>query len=344
MKVQHLFFALTLSITSFAALKPSQQDEPLAEQVYKNIKSMKGMPASEVIPAMKFMGASLKVDCDFCHGDDYASDEKGAKIETRHMIEMQKEINTKNFKGKLEVTCFTCHNGSPSVAHGPSLASMSRRTIERGGTPVVAADVIKKALAGVGGELKAVTLTGTAKGFGPDSPLTITQGAPNKFLNVFGGRRYAFDGTVTWIESDGKAAALPADQAKQVQSFGRFFRSEQAFASVGNLRFVGRDKINGKDVVVLRVGAQSAKVTEDFYFDATTGLLTRIGTYTSTFLGNLPAQTDFSDYRKVGEAMVPFKMTHNDGSQLYEFLIDKAVANPTLAADFFSLPKGGTTK
>jgi hypothetical protein len=71
MKLQHLFLALSLSITGIAAV---HQDNPPAEKVYKNIKTLTGTPASEVIPSMKFMCASLKVDCEFCHkADDFAT-------------------------------------------------------------------------------------------------------------------------------------------------------------------------------------------------------------------------------------------------------------------------------
>ena len=37
----------------------------LAEQQFKNIKVLKGIPADQVIPAMEFITASLGVECDF---------------------------------------------------------------------------------------------------------------------------------------------------------------------------------------------------------------------------------------------------------------------------------------
>ena len=56
-----------------------QGDQP-AEAVYKNIKVFKGTPAKDILPAMQFMSASLKVNCGFCHAPgDFASDAKEEK-------------------------------------------------------------------------------------------------------------------------------------------------------------------------------------------------------------------------------------------------------------------------
>jgi hypothetical protein len=39
----------------------------LAEQQFKNIKVLKGIPAEQLIPAMQFITASLGVECEYCH-------------------------------------------------------------------------------------------------------------------------------------------------------------------------------------------------------------------------------------------------------------------------------------
>ena len=339
MKPQHIIFALCLSLTSAAAM---HQDNPPAEKVYKNIKTLIGTPASEVIPSMKFMCASLKVDCEFCHkADDYASDEKQAKEAARHMIVMQRDINTKNFNGRVQVTCNTCHNGSPNPQRAPLVMGISRQTIKRGGATMTPADVLKKFQDASGGDLSTVKLEGTESGFGPNSgPITITQGSPNKFVMKFNGQKLGYDGTVAWFMTGaGPAQALPPDHAASILHFGRFFRGANAFSLFGELRFAGRDKIDGKDVNVLRSGAKNAKVSEDLYFDAGTGLLTRIVSYTTTVLGSIPESADFGDYRKVGDAMVPFLITQSGGKAPAVIKIEKSNANPKLAEGFFSLPK-----
>src|SRR4051794_2178082 len=72
-----------------------------AEQQFKNIQTLKGVPADQVIPAMQFISASLGVECDFCHVDRaFDKDDKKPKQSARFMIEMQNGINKNSFKGE----------------------------------------------------------------------------------------------------------------------------------------------------------------------------------------------------------------------------------------------------
>ncbi len=339
MKAQYILLALSLSLTGVAAV---QQNDPPAEKVFKNIKTMTGTPASEIIPSMKFMCASLKVNCEYCHkANDFASDEKGEKGAARHMIEMQKDINAKNFNGRVQVTCNTCHNGSPNPQRTPALEGISRRTITRGGPAMTPAEVLKKVQDSAVGELATVKLEGTVSGIVPTTtPITIFQGSPNKFTMEFGGEKLGFDGTDAWFKAGAvPAQPMPGSQGAPLQHFGRFFRGPNAFTSFGELRFAGRDKINGKEVLVMRSGAQNSKVSEDLYFDSTTGLLARIVTYTMTVLGSIPESADYADYRKVGNAMVPFLITQSGEKGPVVIKIEKSEANVKLDSNFFSIPK-----
>src|SRR6185295_5884088 len=59
--------ALVLA-AALAALSMAQESpDPPAEKEFKNIKVLTGMPASQLMPVMHFMRASLGVHCDFCH-------------------------------------------------------------------------------------------------------------------------------------------------------------------------------------------------------------------------------------------------------------------------------------
>jgi Photosynthetic reaction centre cytochrome C subunit len=92
-----------------------------AEQVFKNIQSLKGMPAGRLVRVMN-MGYSraLGVACSHCHfSQDYSSDEQRPKRAAREMMAMNKMINERlrtlqNLEGKPEekfVSCTTCHRG-----------------------------------------------------------------------------------------------------------------------------------------------------------------------------------------------------------------------------------------
>jgi hypothetical protein len=84
-----------------------------AEQVYKNIQMMKGVPAPRLMTVMQFFTKSLGVECHYCHvPDEFEKDDKLAKITARKMLNMVHQVNDVNFPGNRIVSCWMCHRGS----------------------------------------------------------------------------------------------------------------------------------------------------------------------------------------------------------------------------------------
>jgi len=83
------------------------------------------------------------------------------------------------------------------------------------------------------------------------------------------------------------------------------------------LRVVGREPIDGRETVVLRMREEDG-TSRAFYFDTATGLLRRQIVNRPTVLGPDPEQTDFEDYRDVGGVKVPFfvKTSYLDDNHL----------------------------
>ena len=87
------------------------QDKP-AEQVFKNIQIFVGAPAAQVPAAMKFIAASLGVQCTHCHvPDQFEKDDLPTKLNARRMFKMEQVIHKE--LGSNKVTCYTCHRGLP---------------------------------------------------------------------------------------------------------------------------------------------------------------------------------------------------------------------------------------
>lgn len=137
------------------------QDEQTAEQVYKNIQVLKGVPASTFMNTMFFQRYALGVSCSYCHVDsNWASDDKPTKRRARDMLRMVLELNQKQFDGVPAVNCMTCHRGSVSPARE---IPARRRTVDdmlavapAGGAlparvPVVIDEVLSRYLAALGG-------------------------------------------------------------------------------------------------------------------------------------------------------------------------------------------------
>src|SRR5262249_12596000 len=70
----------------------------------------------------------------------------------------------------------------------------------------------------------------------------------------------------------------------------------------------GFDSIGDNDYQVLQ-GKGPRGLLATMYFDTKTGLLSRIVRYTTSPVGKVPTQVDYSDYRDVGGIKFPFEIT-----------------------------------
>ncbi|HTB16409.1 MAG TPA: photosynthetic reaction center cytochrome c subunit family protein [Bryobacteraceae bacterium] len=174
---------VVLGVAAVAGFSGSQEKPQTADQVFKNVQVLKGIPVDDFMDTMGLMSASVGYDCSECHigaGTDkvnWAAD-NGPKIIARRMVTMVAAINKDNFQGRQVVTCWSCHHGRdrPSttpameVVYGPGLQEMDDTLTQMPGQP--SADVIiNKYLEALGGEQKLAALksyvgTGTSVGFG----------------------------------------------------------------------------------------------------------------------------------------------------------------------------------
>jgi len=101
-----------------------QENKP-AEEVFKNIQLLKGVPAGRLLRVMEIgYSKSLGVNCAHCHVlDQWEKDDKPAKQITREMAAMVRTINgdllkkIKNLKSETPtVNCTTCHRGQVKPA------------------------------------------------------------------------------------------------------------------------------------------------------------------------------------------------------------------------------------
>ena len=105
-----------------------RQSAKTAEQQFKNIQVLKDIPADQLIPTMQFIAASLGVECEFCHVEhEMQKDDKKTKVTARKMITMELAINKNHFDNEIDVTCYTCHRGTPHPVGTPILSAEATR-------------------------------------------------------------------------------------------------------------------------------------------------------------------------------------------------------------------------
>lgn len=335
---------LFASAFSFVTPRPAQQEAPKkAEEQFKNIKSFKGESADEIIPAMQLMSVSLGVKCTFCHVEgNWASDDNKVKDRARQMIDMTHAINDTNFNGGKQITCYTCHGGHSRPSNAPVIFGTSARF--RRDAAVTADSVLVKYREAIGGdaaitELKSVHLTGTStQGDGPAAPAELFEASPNKFLLVRGGQKTAFNGADTWMGTPQGSRKMDPAHTQMIQRTGRFFRDAASLPPFERPS-AGTAVVDGKTYNVVGGNVPAFHEREVLYFDPETGLLDRAAYFTTTILGDLPEVYLFSDYRKVGGVMIPFKVTQQgaSGSSVTQFTTSEA--NAKLSDDLFNVPK-----
>src|ERR1700721_1841283 len=102
-KPVHVMECMMLCVLSISTARgQAPRDTRPAEQVFKNVQVLKGIPADEFMSTMGFFSASLGISCGDCHtaesGGDWAkyADDTDRKRRTRGMIAMVNLMN-KNF-------------------------------------------------------------------------------------------------------------------------------------------------------------------------------------------------------------------------------------------------------
>jgi Photosynthetic reaction centre cytochrome C subunit len=312
------------------ATAPVVPAEKTVEQVQKNIQVLNGLPQSQLIPVMNYMGSSLGVKCTFCHVNkegkwDFVSDEKAEKGTAREMIKMVQGINKANFKGNPAVGCYTCHRGLPEPPRVPQLPIAAATpfsepaagaTASPKPTPPTADEILAKYTEAIGGSavidnvktrsMKGTWLTANGMSLGYE----VYQTAPDKIYTVLntpkqGVIERGYNGATAWEKGQRGLRDLEGPELYYLRRYPDLFRDIKLKGQFTRLSFGGRDKIDGKDVYVLRGLGVDGK-GERLFFDMQTGLLVRRITSTPTMVGVIPEQVDYDDYRDVGGMKIPF--------------------------------------
>jgi hypothetical protein len=331
-----------------------------AEEVFKNIQMLKGVPSGELIPAMQFISSSLGVECSFCHVQDhFDKDDKKPKQTARAMMRMMSALNTSSFDGRREVTCYSCHRGAripaatpmvdtgTAVPRNPDAAKSESELQTLSNTLPTAGELIEHYIQGVGGasaigNISSRVETGTATLNGESAVAEVFTELPEKRTFVrrlkTGDTISTFDGQTGWFGIAGRPTRemhVLYVQAARIEADLHFpLHVQQAFPE---LRVEYPEKIGDRQAYVL-IGIRQDKRTAKFYFDEQSGLLVRLVLYADSPLGLDPAQIDFADYRDVDGVRVPFNVTSSQPGRRLTFQVDDVRQNVPIDDSKFAKP------
>ena len=334
---------------------------PLAEDVFKNVQILRGIPVDEFMDTMGMFSAATGLNCTNCHAadnstswDSYAVDTR-LKQTARRMFRIVNTINKDSFGGARSITCYTCHRGDqrprvvPNLAVQYSAPAEDPNEIEAFRTPGLPSpeQVFDKYFQALGGAPRLEALTtivakGTYAGYDTEQakvPVEIFAKAPAARTTIvharFGDSVRTYDGRDAWIASaDRPLLLMPLTGgnltgARVDALLGFPLALKQAFGQWQ----VGATTLDDHDVLVLQ-GVTQGQPPVNLYFDES-GLLVRVLRFTDTTVGRVPTQMDFSDYREIGGVKIPFRWTTTwtDGRSTIE-LVDVQTNVPVDSTNF----------
>ncbi len=348
---------------SGAQAAPAPAGTQTAGAAFKNVQQMKGIPVDEFMGTMGLFSAALGMCCLECHNEAWEFDTPRKKT-ARRMIEMTNLINQTNFSGRKVVTCWTCHRQSDRPTTTPPLDVIYGEPIfwqpddlfqQAQGAPK-ADEVLDKYIQAVGGAAAVAKLTsfagkGIASGFAGSlrSPAEIFVKAPNQRMTIIhtddGDKTTTYDGKSGWLASN--VTPVPVMTLTGGELDGARLDAELTFPSrikqaLTQWRAALPMTLNGRLVNVLQGSGKDMSAT--LYFDAQTGLLTRVIRYAASAMGRVPTQIDLEDYRDVSGVKIPFKWSFawTSGRDLYE--LSEIQANVAVDAAKFSKPLPAKSK
>ena len=299
----------------------------LAEEEFKNIQALKGIPADQVIPSMQFIAASLGVECEYCHvAHANEKDDKKPKVTARKMINMMMAINKDNFEGHREVTCYSCHRGSKDPVATPIItdeeakpaAEEEKKADEAKATLPSAEQLLDKYLAAIGGAdaLQKITSRvqkGTLTAFGGQHfPVDVYSKAPDKRLSVMhlkGGDSFTgFDGQQGWLSVPGRVHTMSTAENAAARIDADLYLPAHLRTLYQKFSVDLGQKIDGHDTYMV-AGRTEGQPPFRLYLDKESGLLLRLVRYAETPLGRNPTQIDYADYRDANGVKAPFRWT-----------------------------------
>jgi photosynthetic reaction center cytochrome c subunit len=321
-----------------------------AEEQFKNIQVLKGVPADQIFPTMQFITASLGVECEFCHVQNaFEKDDKKTKQTARKMMEMMFAINKDNFEAHREVTCYSCHRGSPTPQAIPAVMTQEPKEAQpketmssptnadtKGNAGPTAEQLLDKYVQEVGGaaaidKVTTRVMKGAIDVGGKSLPIDIYSKDPEKRISFThmpdGDSVTAFNGHEGWLGipghplremhgSDLDGAAIDAD-LHLATHFKLMFSDMQVY---------GTEKVGDHEAYVV-VGQREGKPPIRLYFDQESGLLLRLLRFGDTALGLLPTQIDYADYRDTQGVKIPYRWTLARPSARFTIQVNDVLQN-----------------
>lgn len=208
-------------------------------------------------------------------------------------------------------------------------------------------DILTKYESALGGQAAIAKVTsrsetGTAQqGQGQPNQVEEVLKAPNLATSTTHGGRgdtmQGYDGSIGWSSNAFMGSSeTTGDALVRLVDWAEFYPGLEMRRLYPRIEVDGIEQIDGHDNY--RVLAYREADPDRFYFDKDTGLLTRFYTRIESFLGDMPQETTYEDYRAVNGVKFPYtvRVATLQNTTVYKW--DKIDANASVDASRFAKP------
>lgn len=313
------------------------QTEPPAASRRPNLQVLKTVPESQLFLMMNAVADSLGVRCEHCHvrspqdptkpysvvgGWIWDRDDKRPKQVARDMMRMVLEVNTRQFGGRMVVTCYTCHRGTLEPARFPPLPPRDPTISDADARPLPSVNDVWTAYVRAVGEpasafSTAILAAADERSEGRHGTIEVTFKGNDRARLVLqtppdGSVIQTLKGDTGWVTRDGTSRVFTTDDVDRARRAMLRYRPIK-LDRPPNWRIAGIERVGSHDAYVA-ITDIDARTKRMWFFDASTGLLLRERTTTDTAFVPLQEQIDYDDYRRVDGVMLPFFMRFSDSA------------------------------
>lgn len=137
----------------------------------------------------------------------------------------------------------------------------------------------------------------------------------------------AFDGAKGYNAQMGNKQEMSADEIKEALDDKSIIPQLNYISNDYGAAYLGTDVVNGEDAYKLKVTKPSGKISTE-YFSIKTGLLLKEESVLKMQGEEISQITEFSNYKKVGNVLMPFTITQTVGEQEMTMNVTNITLNP----------------
>jgi outer membrane lipoprotein-sorting protein len=209
-------------------------------------------------------------------------------------------------------------------------------------------DIVALNLKAKGGDkwrsVKSVRMTGRVTVQGMEGQLTIYAKRPNFSRNEIRIQDQemvqAYDGTTPWMSNGVNVMEITGPQGDMMKADADFDGALIDYAKKGHkLEFVGKEQLDGKDVLHLKLTKKNGNV-QHLFLDAATGIEVKTATEVEMMGQKQTLETQMGEFKTVEGVLVPHSIKQVlNGQPVAVMTIEKVEFDPAIDDAIFRMPK-----